>query len=96
MSFTKHRDKCVSVTTTSSLNRMWWALYCYVLYHKTVFRQSGELSHQRLEFNQVLSLKYFSCGAITPVHCTGAGAAHILGAYSTLCPEGKYVVDLII
>ena len=27
----KHRYKCVSVTTTSSLNRMWWALYCYVL-----------------------------------------------------------------
>ena len=28
---------------------MLWALYCYVYYYTTVFRHSGELSHQRLE-----------------------------------------------
>ena len=29
-------------------------------------------------FNQVSSLKYFSSGAIAPVHCTGAGACATL------------------
>ena len=29
-------------------------------------------------FNQVQSLKYFSSGAIAPVHCTGAGASAAL------------------
>ena len=38
-----------------------------------MFRQSGELSHQR-RIEQVLSLKYFFNGAISLAHCTSAGA----------------------
>ena len=70
---------CQSLLTVHYI-KVLWALYCYVYSHTTVFRQSGELSHHRLE-NQVLSLKYFFNGAIAPARCTsaGVGASSFIG-----------------
>ena len=47
---TKHRNiyMCQSLLLVHFI-KVLWALYCYVYSHTTVFRQSGELSHQRLE-----------------------------------------------
>ena len=45
-------------------------------------------------FNQVTSQKYFSSGAIAPVQVHVQ--QYYLGACCTFCPEGKFLLDLII
>ena len=49
-----------------------------LLYTQLYFDNQVSCLIRGWRFNQVSSLKYFSSGAIAPVHCTGAGACATL------------------